>query len=211
MAITETVTRKKLSLAEFLSMSEIDSSPVKYELEFGKLVEVTRPTWEHNELALELAHIIRSYVRAKGLGRVSGDILVILDEGRDLSYAPEIVFVATKHLDRIREGRVYGMPDLVFEILSPTNAHRDIGVKKRIYHACGVQWYWGVDMERKTVEEYRWTEEGYLLTQFALPDEVFQPKVFLGLKIDLQSPFGIEGQEEKQIGKKPNGGDTKNL
>lgn len=199
MAITETVTRKKLSLAEFLAMPEDDTSPVKYELEFGELVEVTRPTWEHNELALELAHIIRSYVRAKGLGRVSGDILVILDEERDLSYAPDIVFVATEHLDRIREGRVYGPPDLVVEILSPTTAHRDVGIKKRIYHAYGVQWYWVVDMERKTVEEYRWTEEGYLLTQVVLPDEVFQPKVFPGLTIDLKSLFSVEEQKTAQI------------
>ena len=202
MATTPTATRKKLTLTEFLALPEDDSSPVKYELEFGELVEVTRPTWEHNELLQELAHIIRSYVRTKGLGRVSGDILVILDEEKDLSYAPDIVFVATEHLDRIREGRVYGPPDLVVEILSPTTVHRDIGVKKRIYHAYGVQWYWVVDMERRTVEEYRWTEEGYLLTQVALPGEVFQPKVFPGLSIDLQSLFGtVEGETEAAEGK----------
>ncbi|MFN3421277.1 MAG: Uma2 family endonuclease [Armatimonadota bacterium] len=187
MTKTMTIVRPKMSLTEFLSLPEDDTSPVKYELEFGELVEVTRPTWEHNELAHELEHIIRSYVRSKRLGRVSGDILVILDEERDLSYAPDIVFVATEHLDRIREGRVYGAPDLVVEILSPTTAHRDVGIKKRIYHAYGVQWYWVVDMERKTVEEYRWMEEGYLLTQVVLPNEVFQPKAFPDLTIDLQA------------------------
>ncbi len=58
-------------------------------------------------------------------------------------------------------------------------------------------------MERKTVEEYRWTEEGYLLTQVVLLGEVFQPKAFPGLTIDLQSLFGIEEQEVKASGKKP--------
>lgn len=202
MAKTTTIVRPKMSLTEFLSLPEDDTSPVKYELEFGELVEVARPNWEHNEIAHELAHIIRIHVRSKRLGRVSGDILVILDEERDLSYAPDIVFVATEHLDRIREGRVYGAPDLVVEILSPTTAHRDVGVKKRIYHAYGVQWYWVVDMERKTVEEYRWTEEGYLLTQVVLPNEVFQPKAFPDLTIDLQALFGIEGQEVKADEKK---------
>ncbi len=197
-----TIVRPKMSLSEFLALPEDDTSPVKYELEFGELVEVTRPTWEHNELAHELEHIIRNYVRSKRLGRVSGDILVILDEERDLSYAPDIVFVATEHLDRIREGRVYGAPDLVVEILSPTTAHRDVGIKKRIYHTYGVQWYWVVDMERKTVEEYRWTGEGYLLTQVVLPNEVFQPKAFPDLTIDFQDLFGIEGQEGKAEEKK---------
>lgn len=196
-----TIVRPKMSLSEFLALPEDDTSPVKYELEFGELVELTGPTWEHNELAHELEHIIRNYVHFKRLGRVSDDILVILDEERDLSYAPDIVFVATEHLDRIREGRVYGAPDLVVEILSPTTAHRDVGIKKRIYHTYGVQWYWVVDMERKTVEEYRWTGDGYLLTQVVLPNEVFQPKAFPDLT-NFQDLLGIEGQEVKAEEKK---------
>ncbi|MFA0782374.1 Uma2 family endonuclease, partial [Fervidibacter sacchari] len=70
MAITETLAKRKMSLAEFLSLPEDDTSPAKYELEFGELVEVTRPTWEHNELAHELEHAIRQYVRSRRLGRV---------------------------------------------------------------------------------------------------------------------------------------------
>ncbi|MCS7264152.1 MAG: Uma2 family endonuclease [Armatimonadetes bacterium] len=198
MAITETLTRKKMTLAEFLALPEDDTSPVKYELEFGELVEVTRPAWEHNELAHELEHIIRSYVRAKKLGRVSGDILVVLDEEKDLSYAPDIVFVATEHLDRIREGRVYGPPDLVVEILSPSTAYRDIGKKKRIYHAYKVQWYWLVDMDRQTIEEHKWTSEGYLLTQVVLPSEVFRPKLFPDLTIDLRELMGLKENETVQ-------------
>lgn len=198
-----TITRPKMTLAEFLALPEDDSSPVKYELEFGELVEMTRPSWEHNELIIALAAQIQQYVRVHRSGRVSSDILVILDEERDLAYAPDIVFVATEHLDRIREGRVYGPPDLVVEVLSPTTAHRDVGVKKRVYHAYSVQWFWVVDMERKTVEEYRWTEEGYLLTQVVLPGEVFEPKAFPGLKIDLQSLLEeVEGQKAKPSEKK---------
>ena len=192
-----TITRPKMTLAEFLALPEDDSSPVKYELEFGELVETARPSWEHNELVIALAAQIQQYVRAHRLGRISSDILVVLDEEKGLAYAPDVVFVATEHLDKIREGRVYGPPDLVVEILSPTTVHRDVGIKKRIYHAYGVQWFWVVDMERKTVEEYRWTEEGYLLTQVVLPGEIFQPKAFPGLTIDLQSLLGVEGQEAK--------------
>ena len=192
MAISETLAKQKMSLADFLSLPEDDSSPVKYELEFGELVEVTRPTWEHNELAHELEHAIRQYVRSRRLGRVSGDILVILDEAKDLAYAPDIVFVATENLERIREGKVYGPPDLVVEVLSPTTMQRDVGKKKRIYHAYGVQWYWVVDMERQVIEEYRWTPEGYLLTQVVLPDEIFRPKLFPELEINLKELMGLE-------------------
>jgi Uma2 family endonuclease len=179
MATTETLTKRKMSLTEFLSLPEDDASSVKYELEFGELVEVTRPTWEHNELTFALGALLQQYVRSRGLGRVSGDVLVILDEAKDLAYAPDIVFVATENLDRIREGKVYGPPDLVVEVLSPTTMQRDVGKKKRIYHAYGVQWYWVVDMERQVIEEYRWTPEGYLLTQVVLLMRLFARNCFL--------------------------------
>ena len=179
MAITETLEKRKMSLTEFLSLPEDDSSPVKYELEFGELVEVTRPTWEHNELIFALGALLQQYVRSHRLGRVSGDVLVVLDEAKDLAYAPDIVFVATENLNRIKEGKVYGPPDLVVEVLSPTTMQRDVGKKKRIYHAYGVQWYWVVDMERKVIEEYRWTPEGYLLTQVVCLTKLFARSCFL--------------------------------
>jgi len=200
MAISEALAKQKMSLADFLSLPEDDSSPVKYELEFGELVEVTRPTWEHNELIFALGALLQQYVRSHRLGRVSGDILVILDEAKDLAYAPDIVFVATENLERIREGKVYGPPDLVVEVLSPTTMQRDVGKKKRIYHAYGVQWYWVVDMERQVIEEYRWMSEGYLLTQVVLPEETFRPKLFPELEISLKGLMGIE--EERKSPKK---------
>ena len=201
MAITETLEKRKMSLTEFLSLPEDDSSPVKYELEFGELVEVTRPTWEHNELIFALGALLQQYVRSHRLGRVSGDVLVILDEAKDLAYAPDIVFVATENLNRIKEGKVYGPPDLVVEVLSPTTMQRDVGKKKRIYHAYGVQWYWVVDMERQVIEEYRWTPEGYLLTQVVLPDETFRPKLFPELEINLRTLMGLE-EETKSLKKR---------
>jgi Uma2 family endonuclease len=200
MAISEALAKQKMSLADFLSLPEDDSSPVKYELEFGELVEVTRPTWEHNELIFAFGALLQQYVRSHRLGRVSGDILVILDEAKDLAYAPDIVFVATENLERIREGKVYGPPDLVVEVLSPTTMQRDVGKKKRIYHAYGVQWYWVVDMERQVIEEYRWMSEGYLLTQVVLPEETFRPKLFPELEISLKGLMGIE--EERKSPKK---------
>jgi Uma2 family endonuclease len=68
MAISETLAKQKMSLADFLSLPEDDSSPVKYELEFGELVEVTRPTWEHNELIFALGALLQQYVRSHRLG-----------------------------------------------------------------------------------------------------------------------------------------------
>lgn len=183
-------TKTKMTLQEFLSLPE--DSLQRFELEYGELVEVNRPTFEHNELAGELEHVIRAHVRAQGLGRVSHDVYVLFDPVEDLGYAPDIIFVATEHLDRLQEGRLWGAPDLVVEVLSPSTADRDHGIKMDVYFRYGVPWYWIVHPDDFTIEEYRYTPDGYLRTQTILAGQIFHPGRFPGLEINLQTLIGGE-------------------
>lgn len=91
-----------------------------------------------------------------------------------------------KHLNRIRDGRVWGAPDLVVELLSPTTASWDYGIKMDAYFRYGVPWYWIVHPDDLTLVEYRYTPDGYLRTQTVLAGQVFRPGCFPGLEIDLQ-------------------------
>ncbi len=176
---------RKMSLAEFLATDE-DETGLKCELEYGELIELMRPTFEHNELRLLLSGILRPHIRANNLGRVSQDIIVVLDEDRELAYAPDLVFVATGHLDRIRDGRVYGAPDLV-EVLSPSTASRDHLTKLDAYFKIGIPWYWIVDPIGPGIEEYRATENGYLRTATVESNDIFQPGIFPDLNIELDA------------------------
>ncbi len=175
---------RKMSLMEFLATDEDEIGP-KCELEYGELIELMRPTFEHNELSGILSGILLPHIRANNLGRLSQDIIVVLDEDRELAYAPDLVFVATEHLHRIRDGRVYGAPDLVVEILSPSTANRDHLTKLDAYLKSGIPWYWIADPQGPGIEEYRATEGGYLRTATVESSDIFQPGIFPGLNIDL--------------------------
>ena len=48
-----------------------------------------------------------------------------------------------------------GAPDLVVEVLSPSTAKRDRGVKFEVYERHGVREYWLIDLEAQFVEVYR--------------------------------------------------------
>ena len=184
MASTTSSLVRRMSLMEFLAIDEDETGP-KCELEYGELIELMRPTFEHNELSGILFSILYMHIRANNLGRLSQDIIVVLDEDRDLAYAPDLVFVATEHLHRIRDGRVYGAPDLVVEVLSPSTASRDHLTKLDAYLKSGIPWYWIVDTTGPGIEEYSATDDGYLRTATVESSDIFQPGIFPDLNIEL--------------------------
>ena len=61
--------------------------------------------------------------------------------------------------EKIKPDGVYGAPDLVVEILSPSTGSFDKGRKKRVYESCGVPEYWIVSPEAQSVDVY-WLENG---------------------------------------------------
>ena len=56
--------------------------------------------------------------------------------------------------DKIKSDGVYGAPDFVVEVLSPSTAKNDRGYKKDAYAAAGVKEYWIVSPSDKSVEQY---------------------------------------------------------
>lgn len=77
---------------------------------------------------------------------------------------------------------IQGAPDIVIEVMLPETRERDEGVKRRLYERYGVNEYWLVDLESKSVKIYRRgfeipmgeTVTSPLLPEFSLPiREVF--------------------------------------
>ena len=85
--------------------------------------------------------------------------------------------------DKVKYNGVYGAPDLVVEVLSPSTAKRDRGYKKQVYEQCGVQEYWLVNVAEKSVEQYLLAEgrlelaEVYTLPPDYLTEEEKEPYI----------------------------------
>lgn len=65
---------------------------------------------------------------------------------------PDLAFVSRDRGHIIEDPWIRGAPDLVAEILSPSTAERDRGLKLKLYRRQGVPEYWIVDPEAETVE-----------------------------------------------------------
>ena len=92
-------------------------------------------------------------------------------------------------LEKIDGRGCVGAPDLVVEILSPSNSRKDLKDKYEIYQEAGVPEYWIVDADDKAI--YRYVLEGD--TYIGLPPvsegDVFSSRKFPEMKIDTRLIF----------------------
>ena len=65
---------------------------------------------------------------------------------------PDILVVCDR--TKYKNGRVFGAPDLVVEVLSPSTRRKDMQLKMYKYAGAGVREYWMVDPEKKLVVQY---------------------------------------------------------
>ncbi|MEO8109312.1 MAG: Uma2 family endonuclease [Ginsengibacter sp.] len=67
---------------------------------------------------------------------------------------PDILFIKNENLHKIKSNGLFGWPDLVIEILSPSTSHIDLEEKKFVYERYGVQEYFIVEPNSKSVTSF---------------------------------------------------------
>lgn len=150
-----TTTKKLITAEELLEMG--DCYP-NVELIDGELREVTPPGWEHGERTLGVGSLIRSFVRGRGLGRVSvGDPGIVLRRGPDVVRAPDVAFISAERLplDRPITGYSDIVPDFVVEVVSPGDRAGEVEQKVAQWLEAGVRLVWVVYPATRHVVAYR--------------------------------------------------------
>ena len=123
----------------------------RWELIDGVLYRIAAGASTKHQLAtLALAALVRESVRRMTLGWVFiAPYDVILSDATTVE--PDILFVSTARRRIITERACEGPPDLVVEVLSPSNSPRDLEVKRELYARFGIPEYLIVDPYQETV------------------------------------------------------------
>jgi Uma2 family endonuclease len=146
---------------------------VKAELVRGELRVTPAPAFAHSLVVSNLLRLLVPYVSAHQLGRVFGDgVGYELVELPHTVRVPDASFISDARLPRtIAAGGLFrGSPDLVVEVLSPSETASSLEEKLDDYRAAGAPLIWVIDLERRTVmivaanEAVRWLREGDTLT-----------------------------------------------
>ena len=150
-----------MNVAEVLSgadvRQEIFCEEPKTELIGGVLIMPPSPMPIHNRRGRRIINILENYLFGK-TAELFYETDVHLTEN-DI-YRPDIMIVCDP--EKIKEDGIYGAPDLVVEILSPSTEKYDRGGKMEVYGQCGVKEYWLVDTEKLSVEVYLQTGDSDL-------------------------------------------------
>jgi Uma2 family endonuclease len=156
----------------------------RYEVLDGVLVVSPAPVPRHQGVSLRLAALLERYARTNRLGRVyAAPIDVLLS--RTTICQPDIVFVARANEHLITERAIEGAPDLLVEILSPSTARRDRGIKARLYGRLGVAHYWIVDPKKRRLEAFARQGATFRRVLEAGENDVVSPPPFERLRIAL--------------------------
>ncbi len=132
---------------------------VRYELIDGELIRMESPTRTHQSIAGYLFHRIYSFIEENG-GSCTPYIApldVQLDKDNRTMVQPDVMIVCDHDVET--DKRLFGAPDFVAEILSPSTRSKDMIVKLHKYMEAGVREYWIVDPDKDIVITYLFGEE----------------------------------------------------
>ncbi len=135
---------------EFLTQTE--NKDRLFELIDGEIVEQV-PTETHGEIAGEFFVYLREFVRPRKLGRVTLEATHRIPEDKYNSRRPDVSFIAGKR-PSVEEGAVLRMPDLAFEVKSPSQTYNEMREKAKYYIANGVRMAILAFPEKRMVEVY---------------------------------------------------------
>jgi len=118
------------------------------------------PSVKHQDLLGIIFLKMKQWVNKEQLGKVLMAPLDVHFAEKEV-YQTDIIFIANKNSGIIFENAIYGAPDLVIELLSPSNASFDLNQKKDIYEEKKVKEYWTVDVATKEVIGFELTSKGF--------------------------------------------------
>ncbi len=147
-------------------LSQIDDLN-RYDLIRGELVCLAPAESRHGEVSAVLVGSLWKHVSERSLGKVySSETGFILDQNPDTLLAPDAAFVLSNRLPpkEERESFLPIAPDLVVEVVSPSDRLTSLTDKVKAYLDAGVRLVWLVEPRRERITVYTQDHSYRMLT-----------------------------------------------
>jgi Uma2 family endonuclease len=127
----------------------------RYEVLRGVLHMAPAPSSKHQATLRNFSFLLMIFLERNPLGEIYfAPIDVLLPSGLASPVQPDLVFLVNERRHLVKEQFIDGAPDLIVEVLSPSNWLDDRRTKFAIYAEAGVQEYWIADPRERTLEVF---------------------------------------------------------
>jgi Uma2 family endonuclease len=178
--------RKKYTYEEFL---EISKDLDRAEFIDGEIIMQATPTAQHQSIVLNIASEFRNFFLGKNCRPYIAPFDIILENENEETkrVQPDISVICGNNL--LNQNQFKGVPQLIVEVVSPSNASDDYVKKLNLYMRFGVEEYWIVSPKNKTIEIFNIENGVYGEPIIYFENDLVKSKVFDNLSVELKSIF----------------------
>ena len=151
--------KKKITLADYLLMPELNHP---YEIIDGEMMPSPAPIPAHQIIGANIFAPLNQHVKAKELGMMLfAPVDIILQRDPLRTRQPDVLFIHKDNLPGTSLDDLEGLqlleitPDLIVEVLSPSDTKKVLTGKLTDYQQIGVKECWLVSRETRSVEVLR--------------------------------------------------------
>lgn len=179
---------KKYSYAEFL---EITKDMERAEFIEGHIILQATPTLQHQGIVGNLLFEFKKYFKGEICKPFVAPFDIILEnKNEEPKRVQPDLFVLCDNFDATKN-EFNGVPTLIIEVISPSNAGNDFVTKLNLYQKFAVPEYWIVSPKNKSVQIFVFDKEIEMYNEPFLysKDDVVNSSIFNNLSMELKSIF----------------------
>lgn len=179
-----------LNIAEFEKLTALTDESLEF-IE-GQVYALASPSINHQRVARRLTNIISNYLDEVNshceLFFAPIDIKLTKKDLDSQIVVPDLVIICDP--EGLNGVKYEGVPNLIIEILSPSNQHHDLVIKMNLYAKFGVKEYWIVNPIKKIISVYTLdTEQHYVQDDVVKLSGLIESKLYRGLTVDVEQLF----------------------
>ena len=144
----------------------------RVELIDGVFYDMASPRVKHQIAASRIYNMTQNYIDEKK-GKclpLLGPVDVLLDQDDKTCVVPDFLVLCDP--EKLFEKHIFGAPDWVVEVLSPSTSRKDSFLKLSKYESAGVKEYWLVDPKLRKVIVYDFAHQDGLPAIYGFDDAV---------------------------------------
>jgi Uma2 family endonuclease len=189
------------------NMEQMENNFIKEEWIDGLVMMSPRPSGNHTVLEGAIANELRLYFKKSCMVSMEGALFLTKEniielkkdetrlkellKSKKAELAPDIAVYCDKE-QLIKRGFL-GIPQLIVEILSPSNSEDDLITKKATYETFGIQEYWIVSPMSKKALVFVLENDTYdLKGTYLFKEELIKSSRFEDLTVDIKDTWWYE-------------------